>query len=128
MALVAVHSFTPFWKEYARPWHVGVLWDKDPRLAVPLVAEISKDADVLAAENEPYDGALEGDMMDTNGTRRGLAHCLIEIRQDLIGRNEDGLRWAARLADWLRPVLAEPAAHIIEHHGSRVWGAGARQS
>lgn len=121
-ALIAIHSFTPYWKEFPRPWHIGVLWDNDPRIAVPLVAEIAKEPDVLVGENEPYDGALDGDMMDTNGTRRGLAHCLVELRQDLITRPGDAIRWAGRLAGWLQPVLAQPRAHIIDHHGSRAWG------
>ena len=28
-----MHSFTQAWKGVPRPWAVGVLWDKDPRLA-----------------------------------------------------------------------------------------------
>ena len=32
-ALVALHSFTPVFKGVARPWHVAVLYNRDPRLA-----------------------------------------------------------------------------------------------
>ena len=35
--IVSVHSFTQAWKGVPRPWSVGVLWDKDPRLALPLL-------------------------------------------------------------------------------------------
>ena len=31
-AIVTVHSFTPAWRGVARPWHVGILWDRDDRL------------------------------------------------------------------------------------------------
>ncbi len=31
--LISIHSFTPAWKGRARPWQVGVLWDRDDRLA-----------------------------------------------------------------------------------------------
>ena len=34
--LVSIHSFTPAWKGVPRPWHVGILWDRDDRLAAPL--------------------------------------------------------------------------------------------
>ena len=34
--LVSIHSFTPVYKQVARPWHVGVLHDEDRRLAAPL--------------------------------------------------------------------------------------------
>ena len=33
--LVSFHSFTPAWKGRPRPWQVGVLWDRDGRLARP---------------------------------------------------------------------------------------------
>ncbi len=39
--LVSVHSFTPVWRGRGRPWQVGILWDADPRLAVPLIAGLS---------------------------------------------------------------------------------------
>ena len=31
--LIAMHSFTPVFDAAARPWHVGVLYNRDPRLA-----------------------------------------------------------------------------------------------
>src|SRR5690606_14841541 len=34
--MIAVHSFTPRLNGIERPWHVGVLWDKDPRLPLRL--------------------------------------------------------------------------------------------
>ena len=35
--IVSMHSFTQAWKGVPRPWAVGVLWDKDPRLALALL-------------------------------------------------------------------------------------------
>ena len=32
-ALIAMHSFTPVFKGVARPWHAGVLYNRDPRFA-----------------------------------------------------------------------------------------------
>src|SRR3546814_1404124 len=31
-ALVSMHSFTPVMHGVARPWEVGILWNRDPRL------------------------------------------------------------------------------------------------
>ncbi len=31
--IISMHSFTPAWKGQKRPWDVGVLWDRDARLA-----------------------------------------------------------------------------------------------
>jgi predicted N-formylglutamate amidohydrolase len=40
---------------------------------------------ILVGDNEPYDGALRGDTMFRHCMETGLAHALIEVRQDLIG-------------------------------------------
>ena len=37
-ALIAMHSFTPVFKGVARPWHAGVLYNRDPRFAHLLMA------------------------------------------------------------------------------------------
>jgi predicted N-formylglutamate amidohydrolase len=79
---------------------VGVLWDKDGRLARPLMARLTE-AGFAVGDNEPYSGALEGDTLNRHGTKRGLPHVLIEIRQDLIGDEKSAVEFAARL----KPVL-----------------------
>lgn len=123
--LVSVHSFTPVWRGVARPWHVGVLWDADPRLPDLLIERLRADPHLVVGDNEPYDGALEGDTMHRHGTRRGLAHALIEVRQDLIGEAAGVGAWVDRLAPILeaarlRRDLAEP-----RQHGSRTDRRGA---
>ena len=40
--LISMHSFTPVWRGRPRPWHVGILWDTDPRLAVPLIGRLDR--------------------------------------------------------------------------------------
>jgi predicted N-formylglutamate amidohydrolase len=109
-ALLSVHSFTPVWRERPRPWHAAVLWDRDPRLAVPLLAALRVDPALVVGDNEPYHGALAGDCMWRHGTRRGLPHALIEIRQDLIATPEGQAAWAERLATAMQGILAGPAA------------------
>ena len=71
--IVALHSFTPVWKSYARPWQVGILWDSDPRIAEPFIAALRAQPDLTVGDNEPYEGALEGDTLHELGTKRGLA-------------------------------------------------------
>jgi predicted N-formylglutamate amidohydrolase len=117
-AIVSIHSFTPVWKGVARPWQVSVLWDSDPRMAVSFIAALRAEG-LVVGDNEPYDGALEGDTLYQHATQRGLAHMLIEMRQDLVAGADEVAHWAERLARHLRPVLAEPATHIIRHHASR---------
>jgi predicted N-formylglutamate amidohydrolase len=106
-ALVAIHSFTPRLRgRDPRPWDIGVLWHRDGRIALPLMARL-RDAGLCVGDNEPYSGELEGDTMSQHGTGRGLPHVLIEIRQDLIGTEAEQLAWAERLAPILTDVIEE---------------------
>jgi len=96
--LLSIHSFTESWKEAPRPWHVGVLWDREQRLARPLLDAFYAEGDLIVGDNEPYSGQLEGDCLWQHATQRGLINALIEVRQDLI-RNAAGQEtWARRLA------------------------------
>lgn len=118
-AIVSIHSFTPAWKGVPRPWHVGILWDADPRISVALIAALRSDGDLVVGDNEPYDGALKGDTLYRHGTARGLAHTLIEVRQDLIADPGEASAWADRLLERLEPVLVDPHIREVRHHGSR---------
>jgi predicted N-formylglutamate amidohydrolase len=117
--IVSLHSFTPVMKGVARPWHAGVLWDGDPRLAAPLIAALEAEGDIVVGDNEPYDGALAGDTIDQHATARGLANALIEVRQDLIGSPEGAHGWAERLVRLLKPLLADDDMRSIRHYPSR---------
>jgi predicted N-formylglutamate amidohydrolase len=118
--IVSVHSFTQAWKGVPRPWAVGVLWDKDPRLALPMIDALRTIPGIEVGDNVPYSGQLKGDTLYRHGTGRGLAHALIEVRQDLILSAEGQGEWAARLAQALRKVLEDAGGtlHAIELHGS----------
>ena len=109
-AVVSVHSFTDKWKGIPRPWEIGILWDTDPRFAVPFM-EALRNAGFTVGDNEPYDGALEGDTLDEEVTRRGIAGLLIEVRQDLICTDASAEAMADRIASVLGPVVAQPALH-----------------
>jgi predicted N-formylglutamate amidohydrolase len=115
----SVHSFTPVWRGVPRPWHCGVLWDQDPRLAVPLIEALRADGSLIVGDNEPYAGALAGDCMYRHATLRGLAHALIEVRQDLIADEAGVAAWAARLAALLAVLNRDPAVRLVRHYGSK---------
>jgi predicted N-formylglutamate amidohydrolase len=100
-----------------------VLWDRDPRLAQPLI-EALRAENLNVGNNEPYDGALLGDSMYEHSTRRGLPGALIEIRQDLVDTPEQCDAWAALLARVLPPILAREETRRVEYFGSRAAGRG----
>ena len=111
-AILSIHSFTESWKGVARPWHVGVLWEGDQRLAQPLLAAFRAEGDLIVGDNEPYPGSYEGDCCWEHGVKRGLAWAIVEVRQDLI-RDADGqARWAARLARIVESLAPRPDLHL----------------
>ncbi|MDR3437494.1 N-formylglutamate amidohydrolase [Telmatospirillum sp.] len=111
-ALVAIHSFTPAMNGSARPWHVGVLWNRDPRLAVPLIGALGAAGDLVVGDNQPYSGRDSNYTVDVHGEAFGRAHVSIEIRQDLIADDAGARQWGDRLAEILTPLLACPENKI----------------
>jgi predicted N-formylglutamate amidohydrolase len=114
-ALISVHSFTPVFRGEVRPWHVGILWDKDPRLAVPLLAALGREAGLCVGDNQPYSGRDRyGYTIVTHGAAAGLPHVLLEVRQDLIDTHRGVEEWAERFQRVLHPILADPKLHRSE--------------
>jgi predicted N-formylglutamate amidohydrolase len=88
-ALIALDSFTPVFMSVTRPWHAGVLYNRDPRFAHLLMALLKREEGIMVGDNEPYDVNDATDYtIPVHGERRGLHHVAIEIRQDLIAGDE----------------------------------------
>ncbi|MEX4006255.1 N-formylglutamate amidohydrolase [Neoaquamicrobium sediminum] len=109
-ALVSVHSFTPrLMKDgIERPWQIGLLYNRDDRLARKLMtAIVGLDDTVNAAFNEPYTGNdLTDYAIPVHGEKRGIEHVLIEIRNDLIADAAGQARWAEFLAVAIRAAVS----------------------
>jgi hypothetical protein len=118
--LLSIHSFTESWKQFARPWHVGVLFGDDARLARPLLEALYAEGDLIVGENEPYAGQLEGDCLWRHGARRGLASAIVEIRQDLIRDAAGQEDWSRRMRRVVERVLGDPALAVAAPLAERV--------
>jgi predicted N-formylglutamate amidohydrolase len=106
--LVSIHSFTPVWRGWPRPWQVGILWDRDGRSAHAMIDGFRAQG-LVVGDNEPYHGALEGDTLHTHGTVTGLPHALIEVRQDLIADKTGVDEWVERVARVVEPIMKDRA-------------------
>ena len=96
---VAMHSFTPVFKNERRDMQVGVLFNRDARLAMVLLDLLRAEGDIVVGENEPYAITNTSDYsVPEHAERRGLVHVEIEIRQDLIADAAGQTAWAARFA------------------------------
>jgi len=100
---VAMHSFTPVFRGESRAMQVGVLYNRDVRLAEIMLELLRAEGDLTVGDNAPY---AVSDVTDygvpVHAERRGLAHVEIEIRQDLIASEAGQVAWAARFARLLR--------------------------
>ena len=114
--MIGVHSFTPIMQGAGRPWQVGILWNRDPRAAEPLIAWLRRDPSLTVGDNQPYSGRILGHSMNEHGGRIGLANAVIELRQDLIDTPDRAFDWADILADALRHVAAAPGLFEVRHY------------
>jgi predicted N-formylglutamate amidohydrolase len=106
--LVAMHSFTPVFKGESRAMQVGILFNRDARLATALLTLLRAEGDIIVGENAPYAVSDTSDYgVPVHGEKRGLPHVEIEIRQDLISDEPGQTAWAARFARLL------PAADTV---------------
>ncbi len=107
IAFMVLHSFTPQMKGFQRPWHVGVLWNDDPRLPEPLLAELRRDATLVVGDNEPYSARDAYEYtLNAHPRRLGLPYCSLEVRQDLISTPDEARAWGRRLAPAIKVAVA----------------------
>ena len=106
-ALISIHSFTPFFDDRNRPWEIGVLWDRDPRIPIPLIESLG-DRGLCVGDNQPYSGRSPEDYtIDQHAEPAGLPHVSIEIRQDLLENEESASR--------LHRILGEALAEVLDN-------------
>ena len=113
-AIVAIHSCTPVFDQVVRPWHLGVLWDKDPRIAVPLMENLGKMDGIFVGDNEPYSGKHPHDYtMDFHGEAGRIPHVSIRSCRTSIDTREGAIQWADTLASALAPILADESLYTL---------------
>jgi len=109
--LVAMHSFTPSFHGRQRPWHAGLLYNRDRRLAEAVLRELRADPALVVGDNEPYAASDSTDYtIPVYGEQGGLLHVGIELRQDLLADAAGQDEWAERLAQ----ALLEADARLEE--------------
>lgn len=108
-AVLSIHSFTPVLDGFERPWQIGVLWERDPRIARPLMEILRNRHRLVVGDNEPYAGRDNyGYTMEHHVVAEGLPQVLIEIRQDLIDTRHGVETLAGILGPALEEILSKP--------------------
>jgi predicted N-formylglutamate amidohydrolase len=103
---LAMHSFTPRFKGFDRPWHVGVLYNREKRLALPLLDLLRREG-LEVGDNQPYFVSDDTDYaIPRYGEGRGNLCVELELRQGLIAGEAQQARWGELLARVLREAVA----------------------
>ena len=119
-AMVSVHSFTPRMNGEDRPWHLGLLFDDDKRLALALHAECADEAGYVVGLNQPYapsDGVYYA--LTRHAAPRHMLNVMLEVRNDLLLSGPDIAQQAERLSRWLGNALANLAEMDSRQSGQR---------
>ena len=113
-AFISIHTCTPIFNNVVRHCHIGVMWDSDPRIPLPLMQQLKKNTALCIGDNEPYSGRDPGDYtIDYHAEGIGLANVGIEVRQDLVGSPQDAMQWADILGEAFEEVLKTPSIYTI---------------
>ncbi|MBO9479003.1 N-formylglutamate amidohydrolase [Shimia sp. R11_0] len=109
-ALVTVHSFTPVFHGKPRAVEIGILHDRDTRLADAMLTAM-KGAEFNVQRNEPY-GPEHGvtHSLKTYALPSKTPNVMLEVRNDLLREPEAIAKMADTIADALRAGLASLAA------------------
>ncbi|KEQ05075.1 N-formylglutamate amidohydrolase [Pseudorhizobium pelagicum] len=102
--LVTVHSFTPVYFGQQRQVEIGILHERDHRLADAMLEIAAGGTLYRVARNEPY-GPADGvtHTLELHAMPAGMLNVMIEIRNDLIA-DEAG---QGRAADFLSGLLRQ---------------------
>jgi len=106
--LVTIHSFTPVYFGKTRDVEVGILHDRDSRLADAMIAQADRmQTKYVVRRNEPY-GPADGvtHTLVEHGLANGLPNVMIEVRNDLLD-DEDG---QAAMAAFLTNLIKQSRA------------------
>ena len=104
--ILSLHSFTPSLAAHpdqARPWHVGVLYNEDDRLAGAAIAALEGEG-LIVGDQQPYSGKLLNATMNRHAEANDIPYVGIEMRQDLVGDAAGQVLFAERLARMCRKV------------------------
>jgi predicted N-formylglutamate amidohydrolase len=107
--LVTIHSFTPMLAVAgaARPWPVGVLYERERRFGQAVLQELRERAPGPIGDNEPYDFDLEGGDVTVlvHGDDREVPCIAFEVRHDELADDAAVAAWCEHLAIALERAL-----------------------
>lgn len=107
--ILSLHSFTPLLNHEIRPWHIGIMYGRgDDLFARLMLSALRATRGSAIGDNQPYAMDDTDYTVPLHAFSPLLPYAEIEVRQDLIAKNNDILQWADLIAN---AALAASAMH-----------------
>jgi predicted N-formylglutamate amidohydrolase len=105
-AIITIHSFTPVYFGEERSVELGILHDKDDRLAKSMMSVAKQKTQLITELNSPYDA--NDNVMHTinkHATGEGFLNAMIEVKNDLLSNANDINSMAKSLSSIIKKAL-----------------------
>lgn len=101
LKLISIHSFTKSSENFDRPNEIGLLWNKDISLMLPLKKKLLEKK-ISVGCNKPYSGFFYNHTLDYQSQENKIKNLSIEIRNDLICDKKGIIKWSNILKEPLK--------------------------
>ena len=107
--ILSLHSFTPVLATAAtpRPWHIGVLYNEDDRLARIAIPALAT-AGLHVGDQLPYSGKALNYTMNRHAEGNGIPYLGLEMRQDMV----TDAAGQSRFAEIIHQILEKCRNHL----------------
>jgi len=106
--IITLHSFTPVYFDEVRTVEIGLLHDKDDRLAKLMMREALAQTKLKTEFNSPY--SPSDNVMHTvnkHATEKGFLNVMIEVKNDLLSNSSDIHSISVALSEMIKASLGE---------------------
>lgn len=93
LKLISIHSFNKVILQKSRPNEIGLLWNKNKNLLIPL-QRFFQNQNINVGNNFPYSGFHYNFTLDKHSFSKKLDNISIEIRNDLIDNKKGIDKWS----------------------------------
>ncbi len=106
--IVTIHSFTPVYHGVSRAVEIGVLHDRDTRLADAMLGVAASHTTAKVMRNDPYgpdDGVTHS--LQKHGANGGHLNVMLEVRNDLIATADQQTAMGDLIAAWIADACVQ---------------------
>ena len=91
--LISIHTFTKKTVELNRPTEIGLLWNKNMNLLLPLQKKF-REMKINVGNNKPYSGFFFNYTLDVHSKFMNIDNISVEIRNDLLSNKKKIDKWS----------------------------------